>query len=166
MSSLVLYNGETASTDTVSLVENTKMESQFRNDLVCLAEQIQTADLCVKSNVTNKLSLIAEQIKFLQDQAKAILEKARFEMELHNAACNLIKRPGSLYYYYQRSSGQKYLSIMSPSDWGKCPHEFLGAYRLEYDRSWTPIQQIEKIDERNALIQQVMNQKLALKDAI
>lgn len=48
-------------------------------------------------------------------------------MELHNAACNLKKRAGTVYYYYKRESGQKYLSIMSPSDWGnKCPHEYLG----------------------------------------
>lgn len=55
---------------------------------------------------------------------------------------------------------------MSPSDWGKCPHEYLGAYRLEYDRSWTPIGEIDKVDERKAIIGQVMSHKLALKDAI
>ena len=121
----------------------------------------------MKSNVTNKLSLIADQIKFLQDQAREILEKAKLEMELHNAACNLVKKPGTIYYYYLRESGQKYMSIMSPSDWGKkCPFEFLGAYRLEYDRSWTPINEIEKRDERAALITQVMNKTLALKDAL
>ena len=88
------------------------------------------ADSSVKSNVTNKLSLIADQIKFLQDQAKDILEKAKLEMELHNAACNLVKKPGTVYNYYRRESGQKYMSIMSPSDWGKCPHEFLGGELL------------------------------------
>jgi hypothetical protein len=63
---------------------------------------------------------------FLQEQAKKILEKARLEMELHNAACNLAKKPGTMYYYYERNSGQKYLSIMSPSDWGiHCPHDFI-----------------------------------------
>ena len=47
-------------------------------------------------------------------------------MELHSAACNLMKKAGNIYYYYQRSSGQKYLSIMSPSDWGaSCPHEYI-----------------------------------------
>ena len=56
-----------------------------------------------------------------------ILEKAKVEKELHTAACNLNKKPGQIYYYYERKSGQKYLTIMSPSDWGaNCPHEFLG----------------------------------------
>ena len=65
--------------------------------------------------------------RFLQDQARGILEKAKLEKELHSAACNVLKRPGQLYFYYARGSGQKYLSIMSPQDWGdSCPHEFLG----------------------------------------
>ena len=55
------------------------------------------------------------------------MEKAKLEKELHASACNVLKRPGQLYFYYARSSGQKYLSIMSPQDWGaSCPHEFLG----------------------------------------
>jgi len=152
---------------TATLVENTQVEPKYAGDLMILAEQIQRADQSVKSNVTNKLSLIADQIMFLQEQAKKILEKARLEMELHNSACNLAKKPGTMYYYYERSSGQKYLSIMSPSDWGiYCPHDFIAAYRLEYDNSWTPVDETEKFDERSSLIQQVMSHKLAIKDAI
>ena len=45
-----------------TLVENTKVEPKYSSDLMVLAEQIQRADQCVKSNVTNKLSLIADQI--------------------------------------------------------------------------------------------------------
>ena len=45
-----------------TLVENTKVEPKYSSDLMVLAEQIQKADQCVKSNVTNKLSLIADQI--------------------------------------------------------------------------------------------------------
>lgn len=152
---------------TATLVENTKVEPKYSSDLMVLAEQIQKADQCVKSNVTNKLSLIADQILFLQEQAKQILEKAKLEMELHSAACNLAKKPGNIYYYYKRASGQNYLSIMSPTDWGVyCPHEFLAAYRLENDNSWTPVDDLKKFDDRKSLIQQVMSHKLAIKDAI
>ncbi len=77
---------------------------------------------------------------------------------------------------------------MSPEDWGnKCPHEFIAGesvftgwsregvltmppyltgYRLEYDNSWTQLSDIVKVDDRKALIDKVMNQKLSLKDAI
>ena len=40
------------------------------------------------------------------------------------------------------------------------------AYRLEYDNSWTLVNDIVKVDERKALIQQVMNKTLAIKDAL
>ncbi len=39
-------------------------------------------------------------------------------------------------------------------------------YRLEYDNSWVPLNETEKIDERKALIQQVMNKTLAITDAL
>lgn len=57
---------------------------------------------------------------------------------------------------------------MSPQDWGagKCPHEFLGAYRLEYDNSWVPLKDVAFVDERKAIIQQVMSKNLAIGDAL
>lgn len=103
----------------------------------------------------------------MQNQAKGILEKAKLEKELHEAACNILKRPGTVYYYYRRASGQKYLTIMSPQDWGaSCPHDFLGGYRLEYDNSWVPIDEVDKVDERKAFIDKVMNKTLAIRDAL
>ena len=163
---LVLVN-EKFEKDQANLVENTNVMPNYTQDLMALAMQIQDADKCVQANVSNKLNIIIDQIQFLQTQAREILEKAKLDKELHSAACNLLKKPGQFYYYYLRQSGQKYLSIMSPQDWGaSCPHEFLGAYRLEYDNSWVPIKETERIDERKSLIQQVMNKKLAIKDAL
>lgn len=43
-----------------------------------------------------------------------VLEKAKRDSDLHHAACNIVKKPGSIYYLYERDSGQKYLSIISP----------------------------------------------------
>ena len=42
------------------------------------------------------------------------LETAHRDNMLHHAACNLVKRPGTMYYLYERESGQQYLSILSP----------------------------------------------------
>lgn len=115
------------------------------------------------------MNIIIEQVQFLQEQARGILEKAKVEKELHQAACNVLKRPGTCYYYYERESGQRYMTIMSPSDWGsKCPHTFLGAYRLEYDNSWTPLDKIQHVDERKALITKVMSKPAlaSIKDVI
>lgn len=112
-------------------------------DLVGLARQIETSDAFIRANVSNRLQVIVNQVNFLREEAQRILLKARRDDELNHAACNLVRRPGQTYYYYERQSGQKYLSIMHPQDWlstGKssgCPHRFLGAFQLEYDNSWT-----------------------------
>lgn len=43
-----------------------------------------------------------------------VLEDARRDADLHHVACNMVKKPGNIYYLYQRESGQKYFSIISP----------------------------------------------------
>ena len=112
-------------------------------DLVNLAKQIETCDAFIRANVSNRLQVIVNQVNFLRQEAQRILVKARRDDELNHAACNLVRRPGQTYYYYERPSGQKYLSIMHPQDWFStikntgCPHRFLGAFRLEYDNSWS-----------------------------
>jgi hypothetical protein len=41
-------------------------------DLVELAKQVQRADGCIRANASNKLTFIAEQIRYLQEQAKKV----------------------------------------------------------------------------------------------
>ncbi|CAF0733066.1 unnamed protein product [Adineta ricciae] len=112
-------------------------------DLVNLARQIETCDAFVRANVSNRLQVIVNQMNYLRQEAQRTLLKARRDDELNHCACNLVRRPGQVYYHYERQSGQRYLSIMHPQDWSSpvkssgCPHRFLGAYRLEYDNSWT-----------------------------
>ena len=156
---LVLSNvvpSVTSSTETcVQLVESEKRPFghvivNTRNDrvsdpqdLVDLAKQIDTCDAFVRANVSNRLQVIVNQMNYLRQEAQRTLMKARRDDELNHCACNLVRRSGQTYYHYERQSGQKYFSIMHPQDWsttGKnsgCPHRFLGAYRLEYDNSWT-----------------------------
>ncbi|CAH6790784.1 uncharacterized protein C1orf50 homolog [Phodopus roborovskii] len=132
-------------------------------DLVALAEQVQKADEFIRANATNKLTVIAEQIQHLQEQARKVLEDARRDADLHHVACNMVKKPGNIYYLYQRESGQQYFSIISPGEWGAgCPHDFLGAYKLQHDLSWTPYEDIEKQDAKVGMIDKLLNQPMAL----
>ncbi|KAI0238497.1 hypothetical protein LSAT2_010796 [Lamellibrachia satsuma] len=133
------------------------------HDLVELAQQIQMADTFVHATAKNKLTTIAEEIKALQDQAKHVLEEARLNSDLHHAACNMVKKPGSLYYLYKRPSGQKYLSLLSPQEWGSsCPHSFIGGYRLEVDQSWTPVEHLAEKDSESELMNKILHAGLAL----
>lgn len=132
-------------------------------DLVALAEQVQKADEFIRANATNKLTVIAEQIQHLQEQARRVLEDARRDADLHHAACNMVKKPGNIYYLYKRESGQQYFSIISPKEWGaSCPHAFLGAYKLQHDLSWTPYEDIEKQDAKLDLVHTLLSQPLPL----
>ncbi|XP_055274523.1 uncharacterized protein C1orf50 homolog [Moschus berezovskii] len=130
---------------------------------MALAEQVQKANEFIRANATNKLTVIAEQIEHLQEQAREVLEDACRDADLHHVACNMVKKPGNIYYLYKRESGQQYFSIISPGEWGTSrPHDFLGAYKLQHDLSWTPYEDIEKQDAKISVVNKLLNQPVAL----
>ncbi|XP_051531826.1 uncharacterized protein C1orf50 homolog [Myxocyprinus asiaticus] len=132
-------------------------------DLVALAQQVQKGDEFIRANASNKLTVIADQIRYLQEQARKVLEDAKKDAELHHAACNVVKKPGNMYYLYMRESGQRYFSILSPREWGpNCPHKFLGGYKLQHDMSWTPQEEVEKRDAEIAILDKLLNRQTAL----
>ncbi|XP_067668281.1 uncharacterized protein C1orf50 homolog [Haliotis asinina] len=135
-------------------------------DLVELAMQVQKADEFTRANAGSKLTVIADQIRYLQEQARKVLEEAKRNALLHHVACNFVKKPGNTYYLFERESGQKYFSILSPQEWGaSCPHEFLGGFRLEYDQSWTPLDDVERRGQEIALIDKILNAQQAITDS-
>merc|ERR1711976_814870 len=156
-----------ASPSGLQLVNSNKTNKMYDcMDLVTLATEVQKADQFIRANAGNKLTIIAEQMKFLQEQARKALEEAKRDNDLHHAACNLVKKPGTIYYLYERESGQKYLSILSPEEWGaSCPHEFLAAYKLEYDMSLTPFDYIDQRAQQFAIVDKVLDTQMAITDS-
>ncbi|CAL8336381.1 unnamed protein product [Lota lota] len=167
-------------TTTVSLVESSSAPSGLElvsayqtnrlgdpTDLVSLAAQVQKGDDFIKANACNRLTVIADQIRYLQEQARKVLEDAKKDADLHHAACNIVKKPGNLYYLYQRPSGQKYFSIISPQEWGaSCPHQFIAGYKLQHDMSWTPLDQVEKKDAELAIMDKLISKQTVLPPCI
>ncbi|XP_037534484.1 uncharacterized protein C1orf50 homolog [Nematolebias whitei] len=176
MDRTVSVQNQANKTPTVTLVESSSAPSGVElvssyqtnrvgdpTDLVALAEQVQKGDDFVKANACNKLTVIADQIRYLQEQARKVLEEAKRDADLHHAACNMVKKPGNMYYLYQRPSGQKYFSIISPKEWGpSCPHPFLGSFKLQHDMSWTPVEDVEKRDAQVAIMDKLLKQQTAL----
>ncbi|XP_077567868.1 uncharacterized protein C1orf50 homolog [Stigmatopora nigra] len=166
MDGIVSLPRQLSSTTKVTLVESSKTPGGLElvnsyattkvgdpMDLVALATQLQKGDDFIKANTCNKLSIIADQIRYLQGVAKNVLEEAKRDTELHHAACNVVKKTGNIYYLYQQSSGQKYFSIISPKEWGQnCPHLFVGAFKLQHDMSWTPEDEVDKKDAAIAMM--------------
>ncbi|XP_025906854.1 uncharacterized protein C1orf50 homolog [Nothoprocta perdicaria] len=131
-------------------------------DLVALARQVQQADDFIRASACGKLTVIAEQIRHLQEQARKVLDEANRDADLHHVACNLVKKPGNIYYMYRRESGQRYFSILSPKEWGTSPHEFLGAYKLQHDMSWTPFEDVERRDAEIKALDKLLSRQAAL----
>lgn len=95
----------------VNPAESGKM-NQF--DLVELASTIQQADKFTRATAGSKLSVIAEQVRFLQNQARKVLEEAQRDQKINHMACNFKRIPGKLYYIYKRPNGKEYMSMISP----------------------------------------------------
>ncbi len=120
------------------------------HDLVDVARQVAEADASIALAAGGKLSLIARQIQELQEKARVILERAQKDAELHRVACSFEKRPGHTYHLYRRGSGELYFSMFAPDEWvTKQDQVFVGSYRLEADRSWTPADDVEARDLEN-----------------
>ncbi|XP_014226918.1 uncharacterized protein C1orf50 homolog [Trichogramma pretiosum] len=138
----------------VQLVDAKAIAKKAPNDLVELAMEIQKADNSVKVSACSKLQVIAEQMRFLQQQAHRILLEAKENSSRHHAACNFVKHPGNIYHLYEKESGQSYFSMLSPQEWGESgpKQTYKGSFRLEHDYSWTPVSEVETKDKELALI--------------
>lgn len=109
-------------------------------DLVDLAREIERADGLMTTVVGGKLDLIAEQIRRLQEQARALLESAERDAALHRVECRFAKQPGATYHLYARPDGSRYFSMLSPADWNhQPPHAFSGSFRLNADMSFVEV---------------------------
>lgn len=130
-------------------------------DLVDVAREIAEADMVIGAVASDKLGQIAEQIRSLQEQAREVLTRAARDATLHRARCNFQKVPGQVYHLYERSSPagtEPYLSMLSPDDWrGAPPHAFQGSFRLEPDRSWTPLEEIQARDANRSRARRLLD---------
>jgi len=61
-------------------------------------------------------TLLLFQVRFLQEQARKVLEDARLSSLLHATSCNFKKIPGTIYYVYKqrKNPDQEFISMISP----------------------------------------------------
>jgi len=147
------------------LVDPDKVGKKNQFDLMELAEQVQKADQFTRAVAGSKLSVIAEQVRFLQEQARKVLEEARLNNLINKTACNFKKVPGKTYYIYKqrKNPDEEMLSMISPEEWGPGGPEFVAGYRLEFDMSWTPLKDCEKRSNEIQLINKILDTSEAVK---
>ncbi|CAD6193949.1 unnamed protein product [Caenorhabditis auriculariae] len=138
----------------VSSRQTDRMEA---DDLVSLACQLANARDLVKGRACDRLRDIARQMEHLQMAAREILQDAQRDEDLHQVPCNMAKQPGRIYHLYSKN-GQRFFSLIAPHEWGQPEklEQYSGSYRLEFDRSWTPIDEVEKRDTDVERIQHLM----------
>jgi len=143
----------------LALVDTDKVGKKNQFDLVELAAQVQKADQFTRACAGSKLSVIAEQVRFLQAQATKVLEEARINALLHKTACNFKKVPGKKYYIYKqrKNPDDEMLSMISPEEWGAGGPEYVAGYRLEFDMSWTPLDDCERRGNEIKMINQIID---------
>ena len=113
--------------------------------LVDVAGEIEKADAMLATTTGGKLGLIANQIRHLQEQARALLERAQRDAELHRARCAFEKKAGGVYHLYRKDDdGQRWFSLLAPEEWLRPqPQTYEGTYRLEGDMGFTRLDVIE-----------------------
>jgi hypothetical protein len=108
--------------------------------LVDVAAEIEKADSMLATTTGGKLGVIAEQIRRLQEQARAMLERAQRDADLHRARCSFQKKPGGVYHLYRKDDGERWFSLLAPEEWIRPqPQTYEGSYRLEADMGFTRI---------------------------
>lgn len=156
--------------DSIALRKRTKIADS--SDLVKLAIAAQSAVNFVDNQTNIRLREVTQQMLALKDRAIQILEEAARDACLHKAACNMVKRPGTTYYFYEKKSPETDVgeishqlttaSIISPDEWGSgYPFaRFLGAYQLQMDQTWRPVGQDYSIrdSEIDAMVRRIKDQ--------
>ena len=63
-----------------------------------------------------KIKYSVSQVRFLQEQARKVLEDARLSSLLHATSCNFKKIPGTTYYVYKQRKNPdlEFISMISP----------------------------------------------------
>ena len=68
---------------------------------------------------TNKsLQQIKEQVELLIKQAQKIHGRITVSEEIYNAECSFEPAINQIYHLYKRKDGSKFLSMISPDEWG------------------------------------------------
>lgn len=106
--------------------------------LLDAAKEIEAADVTLANVAGGKLTVIAEQMRRLREQAELILSRARRDAELHRAECGFEKKPGGVYHLYLKDDGVRWFSMFAPEEWTRPqPQTYEGTFRLELDMSFT-----------------------------
>ncbi|AUN97393.1 DUF2452 domain-containing protein [Bacteriovorax stolpii] len=88
-----------------------------------------------------QLNIIYEQMKTLAKQVQDIKKRVYISDLIYNVEIPFTPVIGKTYYLYEENTGKRYLSLVSPDEWGKAMDSqvFLAEIRLNADHTWKVI---------------------------
>jgi hypothetical protein len=129
--------------------------------LVDAAQFIESASSRIALRTNAQLEVIVEQMRALQERARAIIEQASRDVDLVHAECQFRRVAGRIYHLYERRGGQRYFSMLGPDEFGgHSPAGYIASFRYEADESWTRVDEIAARDRRKAEIQGFVSSRL------
>ena len=101
----------------------------------------------MKEQTEEQMGLIFEQMKTLARQVQDIQKRVHISDLIYNAKIIFTPVVGKIYYLYAENAGQKYLSLISPKEWGQ-QHEdtYIAEVRLNADHTWKVIHSAQNLD--------------------
>jgi len=83
-----------------------------------------------------QLDQIKAQIELLAEQAQKIQNRKILSERIYHADMGFKPEINHNYYLYQKADGGTVLSMIGPTEWRKCPYEFLNKVLLLADHTW------------------------------
>lgn len=101
--------------------------------------KIKGRALAAMEQQTNKqLSQLKQQMQLIADQANEIKRRIEISQQIYGAQIGFEPLVGHNYFLYQKATGEFFLSMLSPDEWGrKKPFEaFISEVTLLADHTW------------------------------
>jgi hypothetical protein len=94
----------------------------------------------MKEQTEEQMAIIYEQMKTLAKQVQDIQKRVIISDLIYNAEIPFTPVIGKTYYLYQRNNQVRFLSLISPKEWGELKEmSYLAEIKLNADHTWKVI---------------------------
>lgn len=103
----------------------------------------------MKEQTEEQLKMIYEQMKVLAQQVQDIKKRVHISDIIYGVKMSFTPVMGKTYYLYEQNNGERYLSLISPKEWGDkmADQKYLAEVRLNADHTWKIIDAVENLPD-------------------
>lgn len=103
----------------------------------------------MKEQTEEQLKIIYEQMKVLAQQVQDIQKRVHISDLIYGVKMSFTPVIGKTYFLYQLDDGERYLSLISPLEWGDKmkDQKYLAEVRLNADHTWKIIDSAKNLPD-------------------